>query len=197
MEPGRERSSEWYDAGYELTNSYSVHYAASPYYPLWCVLADRISMVPVKCIFDLGCGPGQLGAFLHDRGLKRYIGLDFSETCIRMAKAACPSFHFVCGDAFSSDLFKSLDYDVVISTEFLEHVERDLELLDRIRPGTLFYGSVPNFSHAGHVRYFGSKEEVKTRYISRFTDFRIDEFPFGGERMSLFLFQGVRAEKTS
>ena len=156
------------------------------------MLVDRIRPADVRCLFDIGCGPGQLASFLHDRGLRKYVGLDFSAVSIRMARLACPSYEFVCANVFESDLFDTLDYDVVVSTEFLEHVADDLVVLDRIRPGTRMYGSLPNFPHPSHVRHFNSAAEVRERYGSRFKEFRVDEFPFGSGGMTFFLFEGVR-----
>jgi SAM-dependent methyltransferase len=195
LELGSERQSDYYDDGYHEIEQYRRHYADSSYYFLWCVLLDRIQPAEVRCLFDIGCGPGQLGSFLSDRGLRKYVGLDFSRECIRIARMAAPSLEFVCADAFTSDLFNTLDYDVVVATEFLEHVEQDLLILDRIRPGTRVYGSVPNFAHPAHVRHFNSKREVYDRYSSRFTAFRVDEFLFGSGGMSFFLFEGVRVAR--
>jgi SAM-dependent methyltransferase len=192
-ELGSERPSDYYDAKYSQTEAYRRHYADSPYFFLWCVLIDRLRPSEVRCLLDIGCGPGQFASFLRDRGLGRYVGLDFSFECIRMARLACPSFEFVCANAFTSDLFNTVDYDVVVSTEFLEHVEEDLAIIDRIRRGTRVYASVPNFSHPAHVRHFRSKEEVYARYSSGFATFRVDEFLFGSGGMSFFLFEGVRA----
>jgi 2-polyprenyl-3-methyl-5-hydroxy-6-metoxy-1,4-benzoquinol methylase len=89
-------------------------------------------------------------------------------------------------------LFHTLDYDVVVTAEFLEHVKEDLTIIERIRPGTRVYASVPNFPHPAHVRYFNSKEEVSARYSSAFIDFRVDEFLYGSSGMSFFIFEGVR-----
>jgi SAM-dependent methyltransferase len=192
LEAGSERQSDYYDSQYEAIQGYHCHYADSSYFFLWCVLVDRIQPANVRCLFDIGCGPGQLALFLQDRGLQKYVGLDFSATAIRMARLVCPSYEFVREDAAASDLFNTLDYDVVVSTEFLEHVEADLEIIDRIRPGTRMYGSLPNFAHPAHVRHFNSAKEVYERYSSCFTGFRVDEFPFGSRGMSFFLFEGVR-----
>jgi SAM-dependent methyltransferase len=193
VEIGTERQKEFYDAMYSRTDDYRQHYTYSRYYFLWCVLLDRVQPADVRCLFELGCGPGQLASFLRDRGLRNYVGVDFSSECIRMAQSACSSFRFVCADVFTSDLFNSLDYDVVVATEFLEHVEADLVILNRIRPGTRVYGSVPNFPDPGHVRHFRSAEDVRSRYSSSFASFRVDELLFGSEGMSFFLFEGVRA----
>src|SRR5262245_56459937 len=70
LDRGLERPSEWYDARYKEVESYGMHYADSPYYPLWCVLVDRFSRADVRCLFDVGCGPGQFGSFVRDWGLQ-------------------------------------------------------------------------------------------------------------------------------
>src|SRR6266576_1545696 len=77
-EVGSERRGDYYDAIYSETADYSRHYADSRYFFLWCVLVDRIQPAQVRCLFDIGCGPGQLASFLHDRGLPKYVGIDFS-----------------------------------------------------------------------------------------------------------------------
>ena len=191
-EAASERQNDHYDTQYEAIEGYRCHYADSSYFFLWCVLIDRIKPADVRCVFDIGCGPGQLASFLHDRGFRKYVGLDFSAVAIRMARLACPSYEFVCADVFESDLFNTLDYDVVVSTEFLEHVEEDLRILDLIRPGTRVYGSLPNFPHRAHVRHFNSEKEVYERYSSRFTGFKVDKFLFGSGGMAFFVFEGVR-----
>lgn len=191
---GSERSSDFYDALYlQNDNDYHQHYTTSRYYFLWCVLLDRMRPAEVRGLLDIGCGPGQMASFLRDRGLRRYVGLDFSDVGIRMARKACDSFEFVCTDVFATDLFETFDYDVVVATEFLEHLEDDLLILERIRLGTRVYGSVPNFPDPSHVRYFSSAEEVSARYSPHLDELRVDEILFRSEGMSFFLFEGVRA----
>ena len=53
---------------------------------------------------------------------------------------------------------------MVICFEVLEHVQKDLALLQRIRPGTQMLLSVPNFDDPYHVRYFTSEEQDRERY---------------------------------
>jgi 2-polyprenyl-3-methyl-5-hydroxy-6-metoxy-1,4-benzoquinol methylase len=189
---GFERPNSWYDRAYANDQTYLCHYADSVYYAIWCVLVDRVQPKTVGCILDIGCGPGQLACFLRDKGLRRYVGLDFSQECIRMARRTCSSFEFVRDSALSSDVFEKLDYDVVLTTEFLEHVEEDLAIIDRIRPGTRVYATVPNFPYESHVRYFRSVEEVAARYSSRLDNFKADQFLHGSQGMAIFLFQGIR-----
>lgn len=192
---GTELPSEHYDAVFAASAEYQKHYSDSMYYFLWCVLIDRIRPEQVHCLLDVGCGPGQFAAFLHDRGLKRYVGLDFSAECIRLARISCPSFDFRCENAFESTLFNSLEYTVVVATEFLEHVQHDLMILSRIRSGTRVYASVPSFPYPGHVRHFGSRDEVTDRYRRYFRSFRVDEFACGSKGHRFFLFEGVRVDE--
>lgn len=185
-----ERNADFYDSMYRGSEEYSKHYADSIYYAIWCVLLDRLQPRDDMSVLEIGCGPGQLASYLFDRGLRDYVGLDFSEECIQMAKTACPSFEFVCDDALVSDLLTRCHYNVVIATEVLEHVEDDIKILNRIRGRTHVYASVPSFPYESHVRYFKSAEEVRNRYERHFESFRVDEFLHGGVGMSLFLFEG-------
>ncbi len=189
---GIELPSGHYDEVYANSAAYRTHYADSLYYFLWCVLVDRIHPDKVSCLFDVGCGPGQFASFLRVRGLRRYVGLDFSKECIRMARTLCPEYRFVCGDAFTTDLFETLNYDVLVTTEFLEHVKKDLEIIGAVRAGTRVYASVPNFPYPGHVRHFTSSEDVVRRYGSWFDQFRVDEFLCGSKGASFFIFEGIR-----
>jgi len=90
---GRQRDSEYYDAIYTKSDAYRVHYTKSPYYFLWCVIADRILSKGAKCVLDVGCGPGQFGAYIQEQGIERYVGLDFSAQSIKMARS--PPLHQV------------------------------------------------------------------------------------------------------
>jgi SAM-dependent methyltransferase len=190
---GQEQPASYYDAGYNDFKEYSRHYADSPYYFIWCVLADRIQPKAVGHILDVGCGSGQLASLLRDQGVPAYTGVDFSGESIRLARAACPEFEFVCDDAFATDLFERVDYDTVVSTEFLEHVQGDREILGKIKRGTRVLCTVPNFPHPAHVRYFNSSEEVTERYSGLFSNFTVKKFLYGSGGMCFFVFEGIAA----
>jgi len=159
---------------------------------MWCVLIDRIKPISSDVVFDIGCGPGQFAAYLRDAGLGRYIGLDFSKETIRMAKLTCPEFEFANADVFASNLFLEFPYGIVVCTEFLEHIEKDQEVLQRIRSGTRVYGSVPNFPDPGHVRCFKNCDEVHMRYSKLFHNFKVDGFRADAGEKMFFLFEGIR-----
>jgi 2-polyprenyl-3-methyl-5-hydroxy-6-metoxy-1,4-benzoquinol methylase len=137
------------------------HYASVIWYIIYVLIADRL---PTDArILDLGCGQGFLAHCLKDWGFNDYIGVDFCEEALLIAKDTVPEFTF-----FNYDLNKpgweNLDYDTVVSTEFVEHVEGDLEILAKIRPGTRVLLSTTNVLVVGHVRAFASSRHVAGRY---------------------------------
>jgi hypothetical protein len=125
-----------------------------------------------------------------------YYGFDFRPTRLVRARENCPGFQFEVADALTTDLFETWRYDAVIATEFLEHVERDLDVLDSIRPGSYFLGTVPNFPFVSHVRHFRSEAEVTERYAGRFFEFRVDTIIANERGKCFFLLEGIRSAAT-
>jgi 2-polyprenyl-3-methyl-5-hydroxy-6-metoxy-1,4-benzoquinol methylase len=193
QEPAGEKDAAWYDASFDACDHWRDHYSQSEYYFLWTVIADRIASKKTGSILEVGCGPGQLACLLKDKGVHRYHGFDFSPNRIEQARRACTGFTFGVEDAFKTDWFTRLDYDAVVCTEFLEHVEGDLALLGRIRPGAKFYGTVPNFPFISHVRHFANEDEVYARYAGRLTDLRVDTFQADANGKTFYLIEGTIA----
>ncbi len=54
-------------------------------------------------VADVGCGPGQVGRYLHDRGVQT-LGIDLSPKMIRLASGLNPGMQFQVGDMRSLDL---------------------------------------------------------------------------------------------
>ena len=186
-----EKGPSWYDNSFDRAAHWKFHYSQSRYYFLWAVIADRITRIREDSVLEIGCGSGQLACLLRDTGVKNYNGFDFSPKRIAHAKKICSDFTFSNEDAFETDLFNSCDYSIVICTEFLEHVERDLDVLGKIRPGTRFYGTVPNFPYTSHVRHFSSRNEVLTRYRPCFTEIQVDSFVENERGKTYFLIEGL------
>ncbi len=190
---GRERGAEWYDKAFENIAAYNCPYYQSHYYFLWCVLVDRLSRNEAKSILDIGCGPGQVAQFLKEKGLKSYFGLDLSPVAIKKAQRLCPDFEFRAENALESTIYSEFNYDTVISLEFLEHVENEISVIKKLKPGTRFLGTVPDFPYPSHVRHFSSVAEVKERYASYFSDFRVDEFRSTSGSSRYFLLEGLKS----
>lgn len=71
-------------------------------------------------VLEIGCGTGQLAQAIRDAlpGMG-YCGFDFSEVAIQIARSRSPNMRFEIHDALMTDLYRSHDYDLVISTEFI------------------------------------------------------------------------------
>lgn len=189
-EQAGEKGADWYDASFDASEDWSRHYTESEYYFLWSVIADRIQGAGVKSILEIGCGTGQLASLMRDKVGCKYMGFDFSQKRVEYARNTNPGLSFVQQDAFKTDLFTTQDYDTVICTEFLEHVEGDMAVLARIQKGSRFYGTVPNFPFVSHVRYFIDESQVRSRYGSCFQDLRVDRFPANAEGKTFYLLDG-------
>lgn len=168
------KPSTWYNAVYASSAEYRGHYTESHHYPLWSVVADRVIRSGAKRILDLGCGPGQFALLLSDRGITKYCGLDFSEAAIQIARTRCSALEFRRADICQEGVLEPLEYDCCLALEFLEHVDNDTEILRRIKKGSQFYATVPNFPDPSHVRYFSSVREVESRYRKYFSVCRVD-----------------------
>jgi trans-aconitate methyltransferase len=189
---GAEQNADFYDQAFLRGDHWKKHYTESHYYPVWALLADRVVRANPNSVIDIGCGPGQVAALLRDKGIQRYTGVDFSTARIDQARKVCPEFTFLACDVFASDVLRTGDYDFVVCTEFLEHVDRDLAALDLIRPGTRFLGTVPNFGGEQHVRFFRNRAEVAERYSDRFRDFRVDEHLAHRSGTRYFILEGTK-----
>lgn len=189
---GEEQPPGFYDQTYREAGHWRNHYTRSRYYCLWTVIADRIGHAPVERILDIGCGPGQVACLLRDIAVKEYKGIDFSPARVSQARAICSEYEFYTDDVFESELLDTYEYDCITMLEFLEHVERDLDVLERIRPGTLVLGTVPNFPAVGHVRYFHTAKDVQLRYGAVLKGIDVTTVFADPRGKAYFIIQGVR-----
>ena len=187
----KEKGAEFYDRTFLEHDHWKNHYTSSRYYPLWAVIVDRILRSGAESVIDIGCGAGQFASFLRDKGLMKYVGIDFSQERIKHAREVCPEFNFLVADVFETNVLAVNDYDTVVCLEFLEHVERDIETIERIREGTRFLGTVPNFPYSSHVRHFNNSREVEERYGKKFQDFSVDTHLQNDKGIKFFLIDGV------
>ena len=188
-----EYGADWYDESFaQRGDHYRLPYWKQNWYGALTLVAERIVQMDNPRVLDMGCGPAPLAQLLFDRGIRNYTGFDFSVPRLDFAKTLVPEFRFEVADVYTTDLFERVDYSVVVGTEFLEHLEGDLTVLDRVRPGARVICNVPDYGHASHVRFFRSESEVIDRYGSRFSEFRVDrvhnvsgscEYVFDGIRL--------------
>jgi SAM-dependent methyltransferase len=194
---GVEAGPDWYDERFAADPMWRAHYTQSPYYHFWTVIADRLVRDARRppAVFEIGCGSGQLASVLHDWGITKYVGFDFATKRVEWARQTVPEFRFEVADAFATPLYDDVLYDAVVCTEFLEHVEGDLDVLARLPCRRRVIGTVPNFGGGSHVRYFDDAGAVVARYGAVLDDLRVDAFPNRKGRVH-YLLDGVTAGAT-
>lgn len=195
---GREEAAGYYDKLYSGTEVYQVPFEQSHYYFLWSVIVDRIRTARIRRVLEIGCGPGQLAAYLLEHGVESYSGLDFSPTAIELARRNAPTATFVVGDARSGDIHARTPHEAVICTEVLEHIQDDLMVVSHFRAGKRCFCTVPNFPYESHVRHFKDAEEVVARYGAFFDGLDVMTFKSPRDLADrFFLLDGIRNTHTA
>lgn len=115
-------------------------------------------------ILDVGCGDGPFGRLCIDLGCS-YVGVDISSVAIENAKKLVPEAKFHCADMrVNRSLVTEGDYEVIVFLEFLEHIEKDREVLMEIPSGKTVLFSVPTFWSKEHVRIYETEQDIIDRY---------------------------------
>lgn len=180
---------EWYERYYQGNDDAHLHYTHTVYFNLW---AHAIAMInrfnlsrrhDIPCILELGCGSGQFSQMLFDSGFKSYLGIDFALplpglSCAGqlhpeyiknfLAWLSCSAGEMRKHDIYDWDTWVHFPYEMVVCMETLEHLERDIEVIARVRPETFMVFSVPDFPFESHVRYFLDETDVHDRYREYF-----------------------------
>ncbi len=177
---GNYRKPEYYDKAFQL-EKYNCHYSETVYYKMWEKVISYIGYSDV--ILEIGCGTGQFAQMLIGICGKyvAYYGIDFSEVAIEKSIERCGKYFRL------HDARKPLpaDYNTVICLETLEHIDNDILVLENIKSGTKFIGSVPILNDPAHVRVFKTPESITERYgklidIEEIIEFDIEKFVFKG-----------------
>lgn len=111
-------------------------------------------------ILDFGCGDGRFAKLLNHYG--QISGVDISEKAISKARRNVPEGEFHVADLSSDKIVEQLggQFDVIVSTEVIEHVFDQQHFLENIRHllsnRGIFILTTPNGKCYRH--YFGSAE---------------------------------------
>lgn len=160
----KEKDAKYYDEAYKkAAKAYNVSWKNSRYLKMFEAVERMLPQDKNIPIIDVGCGCGQLTAMLLDLGYTNVIGFDYSETAIQTAKKLFPNYE---KKFFKLDLnnFEAPTNSIVLLTEVLEHIEKDLEVVKKYAPTNVLILSVPTFDDPAHVRYFTNAEDVMKRY---------------------------------
>jgi SAM-dependent methyltransferase len=86
-------------------------------------LAEKAGALGVVC--DMGCGPGQVAGYLHERGVK-VCGVDLSAAMVERAHALNPDIAFEQGDMLSLANVPDNSYGGIAAFYSIIHVTRPL-----------------------------------------------------------------------
>jgi len=149
-------------------------------------------------ILDCACGSGGLLQTFMNAGYQNLTGIDRSKVAIALARERCKKVnsHFFVGDICFIEEMENA-FDVITFTEILEHLENDVEILEKatgkLNANGYFICSVPyEQKNIGvtddHVRSY-SKETIIERY-SRFGDVKIIDITKGAYLHAIFTIKG-------
>jgi 2-polyprenyl-3-methyl-5-hydroxy-6-metoxy-1,4-benzoquinol methylase len=187
---------------------------------LYGPVSELLTDVPAHgLVADIGCGNGSFLSLFQDRGWQLY-GSDYSSTGIEIARASYPNIKFSLGNAESmpEELeSRAGQFDVVLSTEVIEHVYNPRGLLKTcyslLKPGgtlvltTPYHGYLKNLLLAvtgkldrhftvlwdhGHIKFWSHQTMREVLTETGFVNIR-----FGGAGRIPWLWKSmvVRAEK--
>jgi ubiquinone/menaquinone biosynthesis C-methylase UbiE len=105
-----------------------------------------IENLKIDSVLDVGCGEGFTLKAIKQKGISnKLIGIDSSMEAIALGKKENPSLDLRVGDIYNLK-FKDKSFDLVISTEVLEHLEKPQDALRELARVSKKYIllSVPN-----------------------------------------------------
>lgn len=172
---GKELGEEFYNYVFSDENhkvKYFKSYKDTPWKNIWEEICKIMKEHNVKSILDIGCGTGQFAECVYYNNFEKYIGIDFSskaiDRCLDIFKNINNNYIFINENVLRIN-FENFEYDCVVATEFLEHIENDIEVLLKIKSKKLIIFTLPDSDSEGHVRFFPDSIEesflkIKERY---------------------------------
>jgi 2-polyprenyl-3-methyl-5-hydroxy-6-metoxy-1,4-benzoquinol methylase len=142
-----------------------------------------VNLDNTRSICDLGCGNGYLAGQFAQLGYS-VTGIDASLSGIELARVHHPDAKFVCSfiDSKLAETLPAADFDLVISSDVIEHLYRPADLLEAataiLKPGghliigTPYHGYIKNLAlsvsgrmdahftalwDGGHIKFFSVK----------------------------------------
>lgn len=157
--------------------AYDRPYWDSHYFPLYNAVLDEAVRVGGQRILEVGCGSGSFAHLLFDKSGLDYHGFDFSEAAINKARARTGKPERFSVARAGDNALMERPYDTIVCLEVLEHIERDIEVVEGWKSGSTCVCSVPNFDQPDHVRFFQHEDEVRERYGRLIDMDRIQRIP--------------------
>ena len=188
-----EKESQYYDS------VYARGYVTQGYYPLYNEVLKMIEQFgPPRRVLEIGCGVGDLGKMIIDRG-HAYRGFDFSPVAVECSKKLCRRGDFKVGDAYDPAAYLPHDYDTAVALEVLEHLD-DLRIIENLPAGVRLIASVPDYDDVAHLRlYQNPRRDIIERFrplLRVTTVVSLSAQGNAGDRKTIYIFQGIRLKPT-
>jgi SAM-dependent methyltransferase len=114
--------------------------------------ADTVAAYSSPRVLDVGCGSGRIGEFALQAGAARYLGIDFSEPMIELARARLARFdegaQLLTGDFLDAQI--DGDFDVVLALGLFDYLPDPARFTRRMfalcAPGGCLVASFPSWS---------------------------------------------------
>ncbi len=122
---------------------------------------DAVGAYEQPRVLDVGCGSGRIGEFVLEAGAGRYVGVDFSEPMIELARARLARFdervELLTEDFCRAPLYPP--FDVILALGLFDYLPEPDQFIARMSslcaPGGCVVGSFPAFSLVkGPIRKF-------------------------------------------
>lgn len=136
------------------------------------ILVNMMNLSDVKNVFEFAGATGLLAETIIKKykNIKYYLLSDFCEEACNLARTYLRGLEGVI-DIHCIDMTENLDnipwssFDLVTCTS-LEHlpVDRDLEIIQKIKPGTKILFSLTRFGKEGHPNPYPNEEYIKKRF---------------------------------
>ncbi len=149
-----------------------------------------------KRVLDAACGEGYGSALLAQTAYS-VLGLDLSPTTVEHARARYPQANLRYGvaDVTALDQLPDASFDLIVSFETLEHVERQSEMLAGFRrllaPGGLLIISTPDKRTYTDLTGVTNEHHVRELYRPEFEALIANHFPAHRLLAQKLLFQSV------
>lgn len=132
-------------------------------------------------VLDLGCKYGEISNALAAKS-KKVIGLDFDQKAINIANKRYKkdNLEFVVADARKYLMQTTMEFDVLILSHILEHLDNPKEFLEGIKSFfTYVYVEVPDFDKS-YLNHYRKDEKVDLIYsdndhVSEFDRFELTQ----------------------
>lgn len=113
------------------------------------ILENLLRSLKNFSLIDLGCGDGRLLYSMYRKGLlknaEKVVGLDISEERIRKLRTTLPFINGITADVQNMKKIRSGSFDLVVSSQVIEHVPNDIKMLKEVyrilKPNGHFYVS--------------------------------------------------------